>query len=144
MLNLIDRFLNKITMYRLVLYYLIGLWTSALMLSFWGVLPFSAVGLWLSLAVILAVCAGTNLLFAKVFRAQANVESVYITALILALIITPLKAPDYVTGLSFFIWASVWAMASKYIFAIGKKHVFNPAAFAVALTALTLHQSASW
>ena len=48
------------------------------------------------------------------------------------------------TFFSLAIWASVWAMASKYIFAIGKKHIFNPAAIAVSLTALTINQSASW
>ncbi|MBY0376655.1 RnfABCDGE type electron transport complex subunit D, partial [Patescibacteria group bacterium] len=73
-----------------------------------------------------------------------NVESVYITALILALIITPPVSFHDTYYLLFILWASVWAMASKYIFAIGKKHIFNPAAFAVALTAFTINQSASW
>ena len=35
-------------------------------------------------------------------------------------------------------------MASKYIFTIGRKHIFNPAAFSVALSALILGQSATW
>ncbi len=35
-------------------------------------------------------------------------------------------------------------MASKYILAINRKHIFNPVAFAVALTYFTLNQSASW
>ena len=35
-------------------------------------------------------------------------------------------------------------MASKYIFTIEKKHIFNPAAFAVAVTALAFGQTASW
>lgn len=35
-------------------------------------------------------------------------------------------------------------MASKYILAIRRKHLFNPVAFAVALTALTIDQTASW
>ena len=35
-------------------------------------------------------------------------------------------------------------MASKYIVAINKKHLFNPVAFAVAVTALTINQTASW
>jgi ferredoxin-NADP reductase len=35
-------------------------------------------------------------------------------------------------------------MASKYVLAIRRKHLFNPAAVAVALTALTLNQAASW
>src|SRR6185295_8515977 len=41
-------------------------------------------------------------------------------------------------------WSAVLAMASKYILAIRGKHLFNPAAFAVALTALTIDQTASW
>jgi Na+-transporting NADH:ubiquinone oxidoreductase subunit NqrB len=35
-------------------------------------------------------------------------------------------------------------MASKYVLAIRRKHIFNPAAIAVALTAFTLNQAASW
>jgi ferredoxin-NADP reductase len=35
-------------------------------------------------------------------------------------------------------------MASKYLFAIGKKHLFNPAAFAVALTAVVINEPATW
>ena len=35
-------------------------------------------------------------------------------------------------------------MASKYIIAIKQQHIFNPVGFAVALTYLTINQSASW
>jgi ferredoxin-NADP reductase len=35
-------------------------------------------------------------------------------------------------------------MASKYILAIRRKHIFNPAALAVALSAFTLNRAASW
>jgi ferredoxin-NADP reductase len=35
-------------------------------------------------------------------------------------------------------------MASKYLFAIGKKHIFNPAAFAVAVTAIVINEPATW
>lgn len=35
-------------------------------------------------------------------------------------------------------------MASKYILAINKKHIFNPAAAAVAATAIFINKSASW
>ncbi|MEO8398022.1 MAG: RnfABCDGE type electron transport complex subunit D, partial [Chloroflexota bacterium] len=41
-------------------------------------------------------------------------------------------------------WAGVLAMASKYIVAIQRKHIFNPVAFAVALTAITINGTASW
>ena len=95
------------------------------------------------MVLVLAVCWVTNWVFARVFEAATNIESVYITALILVLIINPVMATDH-AGVGFLIFASVWAMASKYIFAIGKKHVFNPAAFAVALTALVLNEPATW
>ncbi|NDE68258.1 oxidoreductase [bacterium] len=86
----------------------------------------------------------TNSVFAWAFNAPTNSESVYITALILVLIISPIASPHDTLFFSLAVWASVWAMASKYIFAIGKKHMFNPAALAVAITALALEQSASW
>ena len=85
-----------------------------------------------------------NVIFAWGFDAPANVESVYITALILSLIIDPITSSTDPAFFSIAIWASVWAMASKYIFAVGKKHIFNPAAIAVTITALTINQSASW
>jgi ferredoxin-NADP reductase/Na+-translocating ferredoxin:NAD+ oxidoreductase RnfD subunit len=143
MLSLIDRLLNKITMYRLVLYYLIALIGIAAVFGYFGILPYSPLALGFSTAVLLAVSLITNELFARTFRAQPNVESVYITALILALIITPVL-PGNAVGLSFLIWAAVLAMASKYILAIRKKHFFNPAAFAVALTAFAISQAATW
>lgn len=141
--RLIDNFLNRITMYRLVLYYLIALFGFGIFFSLLGVLPFSPADLALSTLIILAVCYAANRVFARVFGALPNVESVYITGLILSLIITPVSPTDY-PGIGFLVFASIWAMASKYIFALGKKHIFNPAAFGVALSALTIGQAASW
>ena len=63
-------------------------------------------------AVLLAVCLGTNWIFARTFNIAANVESAAITALILALIITPMQS---LNDLWFLIWAGILAMASKYI-----------------------------
>ena len=40
--------------------------------------------------------------------------------------------------------ASLLAVASKYILALNRKHIFNPAAIAVAITALAFNQAASW
>jgi ferredoxin-NADP reductase len=76
-----------------------------------------------------------------VFRAPTNVESVYISALILALILSPIKS---VSDLPLLFWAAVLTMASKYILAINNKHIFNPVAVAVTLTALGFNGSASW
>lgn len=144
MIKFIDNFLNRITMYRLVLYILALLLLVAEVLSVFGILPYGPFMLLLSTLILLTVCWFINWAFSSILNVPTNVESVYITALILALIVTP---PESIKDISYFIfifWVAIWAMASKFILTIGKKHIFNPAAFAVALTALTINQSASW
>lgn len=141
MFDFVDDMLNSITMYRLVLYYLIGLLAAALVLSFTKALSFDPASLLLSTLLLVGVCGIINMVFAKTFKVPANVESAYISALILALIITPTAGTH---DLLFLLWAGIWAMASKYILAISGKHIFNPVAFAVALTAFTIGQTASW
>jgi len=143
MLAPIDRLLNRITMYRLVLYVLIALLALAAVFGAAGILPYSPVAIIFSSLFLVAICWITNGLLAKAFHAQPNVESAYITALILALIITP-GMPNDLGTIWFLIWAGVLAMASKYLFAVTKKHLFNPAAFAVVTTAFALNQYASW
>ncbi len=144
-LSLTDNFLNRITMYRLVLYCLIALLTIAFGLSFLGYFSFNPPSLLLSITTLLVISLVANKIFAKFFNVPANAESVYITALILALIITPPSMSggwsSYITFLGL---AALLAMASKFIIAINKKHIFNPAAFGVALTAFAINQSASW
>lgn len=140
-MNFIDNFLNTITMYRLLLYYLIGLLLIALVLSFVHVLPFSPFSLIISTLFVTAVCLATNEFFSQAFNAPTNIESAYITALILALILSPIASFQDVW---LFFWAGVLAMASKYILALGKKHVFNPVAIAVVLTSIGFNGSASW
>jgi ferredoxin-NADP reductase len=141
MLKAIDNLLNRITMYRLVLYYLIFLLGAAVLLSGLGILKYDVYALLFSIGFLVAVCWGVNWIFARAFGVAANVESVYISALILALIITPIQSFH---DLWFLGWAAVLAMSSKYILAINRKHIFNPVALAVALTYFTLNQSASW
>ena len=142
-MKILDRFLDHITMYRLVLWHLVALLAAAFVLSLFGIVPHNPVAIAFSAAVILAVCWVTNLVFARVFEVPANRESVYITALILALIMDPVAYTD-LRGIGGLIFASVWAMASKFIFAVGRKHVFNPAAFGVVLPAFLLDQPATW
>ncbi|MGX8009978.1 RnfABCDGE type electron transport complex subunit D [Mesorhizobium sp. ORM8.1] len=47
-------------------------------------------------------------------------------------------------GIGAVMFACVWAVSSKFILAIGRKHLFNPAALGVALTALLLDHPATW
>jgi len=141
MVKSIDNWLNRITMYRLVLYYLIFLLGAAVVLSTAGILKYDAFALLFSIGFLIAVCWLVNWIFARTFKVAANVESVYISALILALIITPIKSFG---DLWFLGWAAILAMASKYILAIKRKHIFNPVALAVALTYFAFNHSASW
>lgn len=143
MIAFIDKYLDRTTMYRVVLYYLIVLLAAAFVLGFFKVVRHDPTALAFSALLITATCWVTNWAFAKAFKAVTNVESVYITALILILILDPVTASD-LHGVGVLIFASVWAMASKYIFAIGRKHIFNPAAFGVALPGLLLGQPATW
>ncbi|MBI4029405.1 MAG: oxidoreductase [Candidatus Blackburnbacteria bacterium] len=137
----IDSFLNGITMYRLMLYYLALLCVVAFVLAAFGLLPFPLFAFLLSTLLLVVFCWLANTAFAKIFGAPTNFESAYITALILSLIITPVTT---LPGVSFLFLAAVLAMASKYILAIGKKHIFNPAAVSVVLASLTIKQAASW
>lgn len=137
----IDDFLNRITMYRLVLYYLIALVGGGIVASGLKLLPFSPFSLVISTCVLLFVSLVANEIFARVYEVPANVESVYISALILALILPTFKIFDDLPLLG---WAAVLMVASKFILALRHKHFFNPVAIAVALTALTLDYSANW
>jgi len=107
-------------------------------------LPYQPMALLFSTVFILVVCWILNKFLAHMFDAPINVESVYITALILALIISPIQSLGDMAFFALATWASIWAVASKYIFAIRKKHIFNPAAFGVTITALFLGLSATW
>ncbi len=128
-------------MYRLVLYLLMSLLFIAVIFSFFNLLPFNPILLIFSSLFLVFFCGFVNEVFSETFKAATNVESVYITALILALIITPAKSiPDFV----FLAWVAILAMSSKYILAIGNKHIFNPVAIAVFLTAMFIGRSASW
>jgi len=140
-MRIIDNFLNEFTTYRLTLYFLIGLLFYSLVLSILSFLSYNPIDILGS--VFLTVCSGylTNKLFAKVFHASTNVESVFITALILSLIITP-KLP---LNWEFLIVASVLAMAVKYLPTIEKRHILNPAAGSVlAISLFTSDHAASW
>lgn len=123
----IDHLLNSFTMYRVVLYVLIALLGVSLIGSLAGIISFSAVSLTMSIVVLLAVCQGCNVLISKILRAPTNVESAYITAFILFFIMTPpTQASEYLS----LVLAGLIAMAAKYVLAISKKHIFNPAAVA--------------
>ena len=134
---------RRILTYRLTLYYLAAIMLAALALSVLGIVHQPASNLVFSTLVALLACLGVNWAFARVFCAESNWESACISALIIALIITP-AAPDDPAATGFLILVSAWAMASKYMIATGKRHLFNPAAFGAALVGIGLHRTVSW
>ncbi len=143
MSNVIDSALNRITMYRLVLYAVGGLLVAAFGLGFFGLVPGDPTALTFSTVVILGVCWITNRLFATLLKVPANAESTYITAFILALIMAPTTSANH-AGVAGLALASFVAVASKYVLAIQHKHIFNPVAIGVAAAALALDQPATW
>lgn len=137
----IDYFLDRITMYKLILYVLSSFLGISVILGFAKILPHSPVAIIFSVTVLTAASYITNKIFSFIFKAVTSSDSVYITALILTFLITPSFSFHGFVILS--ITATI-ATLSKYIFAIGKKHIFNPAAIAVIMTSFLMNQSASW
>jgi len=143
MIKAIDYFLDRTTMYRLVLYYLAGLVGLAFVLGLFKLGQNDPSALAFSLLLVGSVSFLGNWVFARTFNAPANTDSIWITALIVVLIMDPVMATD-LAGVGALVFAAVWAVASKYIFAFGKKHIFNPAAFGVLLPGLLLDHPATW
>ena len=143
MITAIDRFIDRTTMYRLVLWYLLLLLGAALLLGALHVIPVNPVAL--ALSAVLVITGGwiANQIFARIFGAIPNIESVYITGLIIVLIMDPAPLGDLSAACAI-VFASAWAMASKFILSLRRRHIFNPAALGVALPALLLDHPATW
>ena len=136
-------FLRRISVHRLMLYYLLALLAAAEIFCVTRILPYSALDLGFSTLLIGVACFAGNWLFARVWGVESSLESVLITALILILIITPI-APRDSAAIGYAVFASLWAMAVKYMLTLGRRNIFNPAAFGVALAAMALGSSVSW
>ncbi len=141
LLKPVDYVIDQLSMYRLLMYYLLFLLVAAMGLSATGVIHYNAVDIALAAGITTFACWIINRVFAYTFNAPVNPESSILTGLILSLIITP-SFQTY--GLLFMLAASGLAIASKYLLTIRNKHIFNPAAIAVVLTAIGPRQDASW
>ena len=140
--NPIDRFLNGITMYRLMLYGLAVLLLISAVISTGGSLSFGALPLAGSVFGLLVICYFSNRLFAFAYGVPTNAESALITALILACILPP---PTNLLGAIGVGLAGLLAMTSKYLVAFGRRHIFNPVASgAVVVGLLGLVQPDWW
>ena len=141
MMKNIDAWLNTVTMYRLTVYVLIGLLAAAAGLSVARIMGLDPFALLFTAGFLVAACWASNALLARVFGVPANVESSYITALILALIVQPLAGYADLPALALL---AVLAMASKYVVAPFRRHIFNPVALAAVLWGLMLDREPTW
>jgi ferredoxin-NADP reductase len=140
-MNIIDAVLNKITMYRLMVYGLGVISLVAVFLSIIGRLPASPLHMVFSLGVLGVSCLVSEFIFAKIWRRPFNAESWLITAFIIFLIFP--VANSFVEA-SALVVVGIVASTSKYLISWKGKHIFNPAAFAVAVVGLVGVESASW
>jgi ferredoxin-NADP reductase len=140
-MNFIDAFLNRITMYRLVLLSLVVLVIVSIGCSMLGALPFTPFSLLFSVLILVLAARISNAAFALFTQATPTPESAYITALILFFILAPVQSATQSLYLAL---AAVIAMLSKYVFVVGKKHIFNPAAFSVFVFSVFGSGIATW
>ena len=137
----IDKYLNSITMYRLVLYGLAILALITLILSLFELLPFTPVQFTLTFMIALVSCYLTNKLISRVLKAPTNYESSLISAFILFFVIAPINDErDAIITAA----AGIIAMASKYLLVINKKHLFNPVAISILLLGFAGFGNAIW
>lgn len=120
-------------MYFLVLNGLGILSIIAILFGFLGLLPYSGLQFSILLAVVYGSCIAFHFVFAKLFKITTNKESYRITALILFFLLSPILSW---TDLLVTITACFIAIVSRYVLAIEKKHIFNPAAVSIVLLAL--------
>ncbi len=133
--------IDQTTMYRTILYTLSGLAVWSVVLAFIGAIDFNPLSMVLSLAIVLASAFAVDRLLAYIFSVYPNVESIFITALIVYFLITPSGSSQSFVLLAL---AGALAAASKYLIVWRGRHVFNPAAAGVFLTGLLGVGYASW
>jgi ferredoxin-NADP reductase len=141
MLKTIDAFLNRLTMYKIMIYGLLLLLTVADVLAWTGALTIGPVALLVSVGVLAAVCYVSNELFGRLFHAVRSSDSYMITACILACILPPADSVHraILVGLT-----GVIAMASKYLLTWRGSHFLNPAAAAAFVMSVTGILPAIW
>ncbi|MBY0537999.1 hypothetical protein K2P47_01220 [Patescibacteria group bacterium] len=139
--HLIHAFIDKTTMYMLVLYMLSALAAFSLLFGALGLVAFSVGSQLLSLVVVVTAAFASSVLLALITKVPANHHSSVITGLIIFFLITP---GSTVTEYVILAGTIAFAIATKYIFVYRKQHIFNAAALAVFLLSLSGLGAAAW
>lgn len=140
-LTKIDQLLNRITMYRLVVYGLTWLICVAMLLSLIGALSYSLSWLLISLMAVSLGCWAGNQVLSRIYMVPSGHESSIITALILFFVLKPAHTAFDVLV---FVLVGLVAMASKYAVSYRNSVIFNPAAFAVFVMSTVGLASGAW
>lgn len=141
MLDLFNKALNPLSMYKGIAMGLTFVWFVAVVFSFIGWLDYLPLAMLASLGVFGVVTVGASVLFGWLFGVRPHVDSSIITALILALIFTPTLDAG---GLMVQALVALIAAASKFVLVWKGRHIFNPAAIAAVIVAFTGLGAASW
>jgi ferredoxin-NADP reductase/Na+-transporting NADH:ubiquinone oxidoreductase subunit NqrB len=144
MMQLIDKVLNRFTMYRLTLYYLAALVGLGVILAAFGVVAARPLDILATTALLLAVCLVMNVVISRIMRIHSNPESSLITALIMALIMGPVSVFADPKHALIIVLSGAVAVATKYLLAIRRQHLFNPAAAGALFSGLVFGSYASW
>lgn len=119
------RLVDRLSMYRFVLLALVVLAVYSIAVAATDVdFQYTATELVGSLVILVVVCAAVTYLCAAIVRVPPGSESWLITALILFFIFPGLTDSDTAWGL---VLAAAIASASKYVLAIRRRHIVNPA-----------------
>ncbi len=137
----INRKLQSITMYNVVLYTLFVITLASFCASALGLITYSPLDLLLSFISINVAAITAHLIFQWMFRAPAHLPSTGVTALLLFLILYPSTDQAILAGNAI---ATIVAIASKYLLAFRKQHFFNPAAFGAAFAGISGLSFALW
>jgi ferredoxin-NADP reductase/Na+-transporting NADH:ubiquinone oxidoreductase subunit NqrB len=126
--------LGALSMYRLVLFALIGLALIALVLSALGIIVSPTPGeIVVTFVVLAVVISAVDAAAQRVLRLPWRIESSLVTSLILLFVLRPGWEPAALAGIAL---AGVVASLSKYLIAWRGRHVFNPAAFGAAFVSV--------
>ena len=137
----LDHLLGQVPMYKLVVMGLSVIAGMALLLMSVGYLAYNPLLFLASIVVLVGVSVAGNMLMGWLFGVRPQLESAIITGLILALLFTPPES--LLDGAKLAIVALI-AMASKYIFVMHGKHIFNPAVIAIVIASISGFAYAAW
>jgi ferredoxin-NADP reductase/Na+-transporting NADH:ubiquinone oxidoreductase subunit NqrB len=137
----IDRIVDSVTMYKVVVYSLLSLIIWSFVLSFLGKVSYTPISLLSSLLIISATTLLFHTFFEFTYKAPANTESSIISLLITFLIVAP---PVDKKEVAWIVLTTFFIIASKYLVAYKHRHIFNPVAIGLVLVGILQFTGVTW